>query len=343
MMDILVAQELNNMNNKFDFNDILIVPAVTSDINSRKDINPFYHGYLPLITAPMDTVISLKNKDVFSNNKVNICLPRGEELNYAFNSYSLIEITKMYEKDLLRPTAKYLIDIANGHMDGLVKMVEKIKTKYPKITLMVGNVANPKTFVVLATAGADYIRVGIGNGGGCSTTLHTGVGYPMASLINECYKEKIKNKLTAKIVGDGGMQTYSDIIKALGLGADYVMVGSIFNKAIESCGDNFLWGKIKVNQDFAKIAYTFNIPVYKKFRGMSTKEVQKKWGKEKLTTSEGVIRLRKVEYSISKWIENFEDYLRSAMSYTNSKKLTEFIGKAKFIEITDNAYIRFKK
>lgn len=177
----------------------------------------------------------------------------------------------------------------------------------------------------------------------CSTTVHTGVGYPMASLIRECYKEKTKNKLTAKIVADGGMKTYSDIIKALGLGADYVMIGSIFNKAIESCGDNFLWGKIKVNEKVAKMAYGFNIPVYKKFRGMSTKEVQKKWGKKDLTSSEGVVRLRKVEYSISKWVENFEDYLRSAMSYTDSKNLTDFIGKVKFIEITVNSYLRFKK
>ena len=91
------------------------------------------------------------------------------------------------------------------------------------------------------------------------------------------------------------------------------------------------------------MAYGFNIPVYKKFRGMSTKEVQKKWGKKHLTSSEGVVRLRKVEYSISKWVENFEDYLRSAMSYTDSKNLTDFIGKVKFIEITVNSYLRFKK
>ena len=125
--------------------------------------------------------------------------------------------------------------------------------------------------------------------------------------------------------------------------SDYVMVGSIFNKAIESCGDNYLFGKIKVSQKIAEKAYKHKIPVYKKFRGMSTKEVQKKWGKKKLSTSEGVIRIRKVEYSLSKWVENFEDYLRSAMSYTDSKTLNEFIGNVNIIKITDNAYNRFKK
>jgi hypothetical protein len=82
---------------------------------------------------------------------------------------------------------------------------------------------------------------------------------------------------------------------------------------------------------------------YKKFRGMSTKEVQKKWGKQHLTTSEGVVRYRQVEYSLDKWLENFEAYLRSAMSYTNSKNLSEFIGIVETIKISDNSYNRFKK
>jgi len=177
----------------------------------------------------------------------------------------------------------------------------------------------------------------------CSTTVHTGVGYPMASLIQECYNTSLWLDKPAKIVADGGMQTYSDIIKALALGADYVMVGSLFNKAIESCGENYLWGKLKVNQKIAEWAYNNKIPVTKKFRGMSTKEVQKKWGKEVLTTSEGVIRFRKVEYRLAQWVENFEAYLRSAMSYSNALNLDEFIGQANIIRITDNAYNRFKK
>jgi glutamate synthase domain-containing protein 2 len=173
--------------------------------------------------------------------------------------------------------------------------------------------------------------------------MHTAVGYPMASLIKECYEMSTRLSTPAKIVADGGMKTYSDIIKALALGADYVMVGSLFNKAIDSCGDNYLWNKIKVNKKIAKWAYDFGIPVYKKFRGMSTKEVQKKWGRKELVTSEGVVRKRKVEYTLTKWVDNFESYLRSAMSYTNSSNLQLFIGHVEIIQITDNAYNRFKK
>ena len=331
------------MQNKFDFNDILIKPASVSNINSRKEITPYYDGFLPLITAPMDTVINQDNEEIFHNLKIHTCLPRGEESNFGLRSYSLVEIHSMYLANELNWNGYYLIDIANGHMESLITTTKLIKDKYPNLKLMVGNVANPETYVFLSEAGADYIRVGIGNGGGCSTTVHTGIGFPMASLIRECYEKSLGLDKPAKIVADGGMQTYSDIIKALALGADYVMVGSLFNKAIESCGDNYLWGKVKVCQSIAEFAYANGIPVSKKFRGMSTKEVQKKWGKEVLTTSEGVIRFRKVEYTLAKWVENFEAYLRSAMSYTNSKTLTDFIGNVETINITDNAYNRFKK
>lgn len=335
--------ELNKlkMENKFDFNDILILPAKVSTISSRKDINPFYDGFLPLITAPMDTVVGEVNNQLFTLLNVRTCLPRGEENPYGFNSFSLAEIETNFTT--LDPKGMYLIDIANGHMENLVTMTKKIKRKYPKIQLMVGNVANPETYLALSKAGADYVRIGIGNGGGCSTTVHTGVGYPMGSLVSECYFESCKLKKPAKIVADGGMQNYSDVIKALALGADYVMVGSLFNKAIESCGDNYLWKRIKVSQSIAEWAYKHKIPVYKKFRGMSTKEVQKKWGKEVLTTSEGVIRFRRVEYTLQQWLENFESYLRSAMSYSNAKTLEDFIGYTDTIQITNNAYKRFNK
>lgn len=329
------------MEHKFDFNDILIKPAKVSTISSRKDINPFYDGFLPLITAPMDTVVGKTNNELFTLLNVRTCLPRGEQNLYGFKSYSLAEIENNFMD--LGPNGMYLIDIANGHMEKLIKVTKNIKKAYPKIQLMVGNVANPETYVALSKAGADYVRIGIGNGGGCSTTVHTGIGYPMGSLVSECYFESCKLKNPAKIVADGGMQNYSDIIKALALGADYVMVGSLFNKAIESCGDNYLWKNIKVSQSIAEWAYKHKIPVYKKFRGMSTKEVQKKWGKKELTTSEGVVRFRRVEYTLQQWVENFEAYLRSAMSYSNAKTLQEFIGYADIIRITNNAYNRFNK
>ena len=327
---------------KLDFNDLLIVPKEISSITTRSSINPYINGKLPLITAPMDTVLSETNAKLFRENKIEICQPRYHQMQYGFKSYSIQQMRNLYDSKQLK-NGKYLIDIANGHMDSVLHLTKDIKKDHPNLTLMVGNIANPETYRILSEAGADYIRVGIGNGGGCLTTQNTGVGYPMASLIRECYEISATLKKPAYIVADGGMKDYSDIIKALALGADYVMLGSILNKSLESAGDNFLWKKIKVPQKVAEFAYRHGVPVYKLFRGMSTKEVQKKWGAEKIKTSEGVVRYRKVEYTLSQWTENFEHYLRSAMSYAGALDLNEFIGKANLVQITDNAYKRFNK
>lgn len=327
---------------KLDLNDILIVPKKTTTITSRSQVNPYKSDYLPIITAPMDTVVSKDNCHIFRKNKIVCCLPRNNNCFVGFKSYSISQIKELVDSGNLK-TDHYLIDVANGHMDLILELTKKIKKINPFVTLMVGNIANPKTYKLLSDAGADYVRIGIGNGGGCLTTQNTGVGYPMASLIEECYEVSLSLTKPAYIVADGGMQSYSDIIKSLALGADYVMVGGIFNKALESSGDNYLWKKIKVGYSVAEYAYKLGIPVYKKFRGMSTKEVQKEWGVKDLKTSEGVIRYRKVEYTLSQWCENFEHYLRSAMSYTNSYNLDEFIGKVDTIKITDNAYKRFNK
>ena len=208
---------------------------------------------------------------------------------------------------------------------------------------MVGNVAHPETFANLAMAGADYVRCSIGTGAGCTTAANVSINYPIGSLISECYKQKRQLGLyNTMIVADGGMRNYSDIIKALALGADYVMVGSIFNKSIDSSGFNYLYG-IKIKYRLAKKLWLWGFPVKKKYRGMSTKAVQRSWGKSKLVTAEGITKYQKVEYSLEQWTENFKDYLKSAMSYCGAKKLADFIGRANYVFITENAKKRFDK
>lgn len=340
-----------NSKHKLDFKDVLILPTPISDIKSRSEINILDNkAKLPLFTAPMDTVIDEKNQEIFNRNGFNVCLPRGEKGdNGVFQSYSLkdfkLEFLSVYEK--VSDDAEVihvLIDTANGHINDMVNAIEISKEIWGnKMVLMVGNIANPETYKKLSEAGADLIRIGIGNGGGCLTTQQTGVGYPMASLIAECYAESCKIDNPAKIVADGGMKTYSDIIKAIALGADYVMLGSILNKSLESCGDNYLWKKIPITQSGAEKAYKLGLNVYKKFRGMSTKEVQKKWGNTTLKTSEGVVRYQEVEYTVEGWTNNFISYLRSAMSYVGARNLDEFRTKVEMIIISDNAFKRFNK
>ena len=207
---------------------------------------------------------------------------------------------------------------------------------------MVGNIANPETFANLGMAGADYVRINVGVGAGCVTSANVSINYPMGSLITECYKQKKELGINTKIVADGGMRNYSDVIKSIGLGADYCMVGSIFNKAIESAGFNYLYG-IKIPLKPAEALWRYGFPIKKKYRGMSTKAVQRSWGKTQLVTAEGITKYQKVEYTLEQWTENFRDYLKSAMSYCNAKELDEFMGVAQYVFITEAARRRFNK
>lgn len=347
----------------FDFDDILIEPTTLSSIKSRSEINAkTTTGYLPLMTAPMDTVISQDNFHLFKNKGIIPVLPRipnptQEWVDYGhFLSYSLIDFQRLFLREKVYiPIGErvfVLIDIANGHMLNLYESAKKAKIMYgDEMCLMVGNIANPRTFREYCQIGVDLIRIGIGNGNGCLTTVQTGVGYPMASLIDECNKIRKIGNYSTEIVADGGFKKYSDIIKALALGADYVMLGSILNKCLESAGETHKkrgttlegWDRVNQYSDEAKDMFNADIELTKVFRGMSTKDVQKAWGKENLTTSEGVVRRNKVEYTLEGWVNNFESYLKSAMSYAGKKELRDFIGGAHYNHITQNSFKRFDK
>ena len=352
---------------KFDFDDILIQPAAISRIESRKQVDVFYEdGYLPLFTAPMDTVIDDRNYTLFQSAGIKVVRPRKEpvsEVNLESDFNNFISFGKDEFKKIFLDNGKVevceryyvLIDIANGHMQSLLDMTREAKSLYgDDMVLMVGNIANPETYRIFSDAGADLIRISIGSGAGCLTSVQTGVGYPMASLIHECYQVSCELAAPAKIVADGGFKGYADIIKALALGADHVMLGSILNKALESAGDTYLantkgegWTEPgeKIDQYSTETGnlFTYGTKMFKKFRGMSTKEAQKAMGKTEIKTSEGVTRMQPVEYTLSGWTENFKSYISSAMSYSNAATLQEFIGNAKWNMISTNSLNRFKK
>lgn len=348
---------------KFDLWDVAIVPSVWSDIDSRKDIDTFTtfnkSKRLPLMAAPMDTVVSPENIKRFVANNIIPCMPRGSRSNTLdssqyFQAFGLAEIEIQLENHIrynqppeFADFNNILIDIANGHMLKLVNLVKEIKKHFPEIKIMVGNIANPYTYANLADAGADYVRCSIGTGAGCTTAANVAINYPLGSLITECKAIKTERNLKTAIIADGGMQGYDDIIKSLALGADFVMLGSMFNKAYESAGFNYwktIFGFIRIkNENILEWMNDKNFNLYKKYRGMSTKSVQKKWGKEKLTTAEGITKFQKIEYTLKQWTENFQDYLKSNMSYCESSNLSKFIGKVEWIFISNNSLKRFKK
>jgi IMP dehydrogenase/GMP reductase len=331
-------------NQKFDFEDITIVPATLSDISSRSEIEL---EYLPLIVAPMDTVVDAENYARFREIGYEVCLPRGVRVDdpEAVVSVGLDEVIKMIDSgDKLPP--KLLIDVANGHMRKLYDVAAEIKAMH-NVTLVVGNIANPETYGMYCEIGVDAVRVGIGGGSACTTSANTGIHYPMASLISECRSIASTYDNPASIIADGGFKKYDDIIKAIALGADYVMLGGVLNKTMESCGKKGYVGSngylIELSQETLKSLDPKTSEIYTEYRGMSTKQVQQAWGRKELKTAEGIAFKNRVEYTLAGWTDNFVDYLKSNMSYCGARNLDEYIGEVFYVHITENAKNRFRK
>ena len=239
---------------KYSYRDVTIVPALISDIDSRSECNPFYKdGNLPIFASPMDSVVDLNMYGEYEKSNIIPIIPRTknnpieDRIQKCKEGVWVAVSLKEFEQYFVPlqgsiNEGKVLIDIANGHMKKLYDLVKKVKQRCgDSLQIMVGNIANPETYREVVRAGADFVRLGIGAGNGCITTSNTSIHYPMASLISETYK--VKRQLQAsgykklpRIIADGGIRNYSDVIKALALGADYVMIGSLFARTIESPG-----------------------------------------------------------------------------------------------------------
>ena len=304
----------------YSLRDISIIPSVISEIKSRSECNPTCfditgkkEGYLPLITAPMSCVLDENNYKEYDKLGISIIIPRTvsskrriEMMTKYFCAFSIKEVEDILEFPIPTDDIKYyiLIDVANGHMKKQIELGKKLKDKFgSSVVIMGGNIANPETYKEYENAGFNMVRCGIGGGSGCLSSTQTGVHYPLASLLDDI--RKIKTTSTCKIIADGGISSYSDVIKCLALGADYVMCGRLFTVAAkkgETIGDSV------------------------SYYGMSTKKAQQQMGKKstELKTSEGREIILKKQYTLEGWVENMHDYLCSAMSYCNSRDLDTF-------------------
>lgn len=371
---------------KLNYDDITIVPEAVTDICSRSQCIPYDEdGYLPIFASCMSSVVSIENTGDFNAAKIRTVIPRSysvkERLEYLFENegnfvaFSLNETKEIFLDGFanilpsLTPTRPFniCIDLANGHMKCLLDLVRELKEIYgSRIVIMTGNIANPETYRYYEEAGVDYCRCTVGSGNVCSTASNTGIFYSVFSLLKEIYEIKKSINGKCKIIADGGIHGFRDVQKAL-IYADYVMIGSLFNKAIESAGKTtygtfywnirgkkiarplktlFYFGREVPKEKYREVLSLIKqgkLTVWKELYGMSSKIAQNIINQansvetKKLKTAEGLLKYQKVEYDIKGWAENETDYLRSAMSYTNSRNLDEYKG-SQWVQISKIVY-----
>lgn len=318
----------------YSIDDITLIPGVISPVSSRSECATTYGAdRLPLITSPMSCVINEENAELFQEAGFTTIIPRSVPFNVRvglantqFVAMGLEELARFINEvdhSLIEASGAYIcLDIASGHMIDALNLVAKAK-RINSLVIMAGNIANPLTYIEYAHAGIDFLRIGIGTGSVCSTSMVSGMHYPMGSLIIDTYEIKQKYDFGPAIVADGGFHTNDQIIKALALGADYCMLGSILAKSAESCG--------RIIRKGDKGA------LYKEYYGMSTQKAQKEFGKDGKKFEEGFYTEVKVEYTIKDWVKRFKHDLSEAMSLAGVFTLNDFIGNVKYDILSPNA------
>jgi GMP reductase len=244
---------------KLDFKDVLFRPK-RSTLSSRKEVElerkyTFKHSGkvytgIPIMAANMDGVGTLKMAEEISRHKLFTCLTKSHTFDMISDSIFKIGTdyfavsTGTNDKDLERlqqifnvyPEIQYIcIDVANGYSEHFGIFVTKIRDKYPKKTIIAGNVVTADMTQELILRGADIIKVGIGPGSVCTTRIQTGVGYPQLSAIIEC--ADAAHGLGGHIIADGGCTCPGDVAKAFGAGADFVMLGGMLAGHDEGGGE----------------------------------------------------------------------------------------------------------
>jgi len=218
-----------------------------------------------------------------------------------------------------------VVDTAHGHSEKVIEAVKQIRSM-SNVEMIIGNVATREATKELIDVGADCIKVGIGPGSICTTRVVAGIGVPQFSAVLECAEEASRHNIP--IIADGGIKFSGDIAKAIGAGANAVMIGSLFAGTDESPGE----------------VYLFKGRSYKSYRGMGSLGAMSRGSADRYFQEE----IKESNKHVPEGIEGRVPYkgpltpiiyqlvggLKASMGYTGSKDISDFKKNVKFVQIT---------
>lgn len=225
-----------------------------------------------------------------------------------------------------------VVDVAHGDTDHTVRAMESVRGRLNHVEMVAGNVATPGGVAVLAEAGADAVKVGVGPGSICITRIVAGVGVPQLTAVLECAREAERHGVP--IIADGGVRTSGDVTKALAAGASTVMLGNLLAGTTESPGMMIRRGgrPYKITRGMASTEASI--------KRMAREQPGKGWEEWEDAVEdvvpEGVEAAVPYRGDVGEVVFQLVGGLRSGMSYLNARTLIELRQNATFVRITES-------
>ena len=320
------------------YDDMLLVPQY-SDITSRSEVDisstlgVTNKLHLPIMASPMDTVSGVDMSVAMANagglaviHRYNSIPEQGQLVSQAAAAISgdspiaaAIGVSGDFLERATMLTAlgadTLCVDVAHGHHSMMKNALYELRKAFgDSIYIIAGNVCTLEGINDVADWGADAVRCNIGGGSICSTRIVTGHGLPCLQTIFDC----ARTDRDVKIIADGGIKTSGDIVKSLAAGADFVMCGSLLAGTQESPG------QVITLPDGSRM---------KEYRGMASKDAQMDW-RNKSSTPEGVASYIPYKGSVTDILADLEGGIRSGLSYTGARTITELQHKAEWARQT---------
>ena len=356
---------------KLDYKDVLIRPK-RSTLKSRSQVklnrkfqfrhydhdDEYHYEGIPIMASNMDGVGTFEMADKLAEGDIFTCLVKtysAEELIEYFDGpvertecvamsigtgesdyNKLLQVKKEVEHKL-----KYIcMDIANGYSDHFAAHVRKVRTEFPDLVIIAGNVVTGEMTEELILNGADIVKVGIGPGSVCTTRIQTGVGYPQLSAVIEC--ADAAHGLGGHIIADGGCTCPGDVAKAFAAGADFVMLGGMLAGHDEGGGE-VITKYYQTNEliredvgDQTKETRHVEQKQFVQFYGMSSESANDKHfgGLKNYRSSEGRTVLVPYRGEVAKTVQEILGGVRSTCTYAGALKLKQLAKCTTFVRCT---------
>jgi len=323
------------------YDDIQIIPKY-SEVETRSAcdlITRFTRNFKierPYVSAPMDTItgfdMAKRMRELGGVGCVHRFMSIDEQVKIVSElkklklepicaTIGVKDYTERLEKLINDGVEVILIDVAHGNTKLVKETMKYIVVNYKNIDIIAGNVATGDGTRNLCDWGADAIRGGIGNGSLCETRIRTGIGIPQVTALMDCIR--VADEYDIPVIADGGVRIIGDVAKALALGADSVMLGSLLSGTKETPGD------------IQRTGTWPNEELFKRYRGSASLETKMEHNLGEKNV-EGNSKLVPYKGKIKRIIDDIDDGVTSSMSYVNATNLSEFRANSEFVKITQS-------